>query len=238
MTGLPSRTRRAEIDILRTIAILGMVVYHASFDVWLLNGTLYHVQEIGWWLLARSVATLFLLLAGCSSVLSLAGKTSQERWRTMWRRCVRIGAAAAAVSLATYVAAPEDYVRFGILHLIAVGSIILTLTVDWGHWTGVLGVTVLAIGRLMLRRTVETHLLLPLGLVYPEFASMDYFPLFPWLGVMLLGQWLGWVIYVRHSPPLIAQSQRWKALTLPGRYSLTVYLLHQPLILGLLWLVW
>lgn len=233
--GVVPQGRRIEIDLLRSAAILGMVIYHAAFDVWMLTGSLERAGETGWWLLARGTATLFLLLAGCSAALSLRGLTMRERWTKAVRRWWRIAAAAVLVSGATYAAEPSTYVRFGILHLIAVSSLVLPLTHSLREGSAIVGVLCIALGREMAHLQASHPFLLPLGITYPGFATVDFFPLFPWVGVVLIGQAIGQLCYTRLALPGIAGHPRLlRALAAPGRYSLAIYLLHQPILLAIL----
>jgi len=85
---------------------------------------------------------------------------------------------------------------------------------------------------------VETSLLLPLGLAPASFSSVDYFPLLPWMAPILFGTAAGNLLYNRkllrfHLPP----GKELRLLTAPGRVSLWIYLLHQPILLAGLWLI-
>ena len=78
--------------------------------------------------------------------------------------------------------------------------------------------------------------LLPLGIHSPEFASYDYFPLVPWFGVFLAGAALGkWAYAPGRS--LLPLSPRETFINFAGRHSLLIYLVHQPVIMGVLYLL-
>lgn len=234
--------RYPEIDLLRTLAVALMVVYHAAFDLAVFYGWDLSVYEGPWLLLARGTAILFLLLAGVSAAISferMKTRPPRERLRRHLLRFLRIGAAAAAVTAATYAANPETYVRFGILHLIAVTGLLLPLAVPLKERAALAGVGFIFAGLILLQLQADTGLLLPLGMRPADFQTVDYFPLLPWAGVILLGYAAGHALYVRF--PQWRAQDAWArtpaALAWPGRHALACYLLHQPIILGVLWLL-
>ena len=85
--------------------------------------------------------------------------------------------------------------------------------------------------------TSESLWLLPLGVVPEGIFMPDYRPLLPWFGVVLLGVFAGNLFYGtgkrtaglagRMPPPA-------RPLTFLGRHSLFIYLVHQPILVGLL----
>jgi len=82
--------------------------------------------------------------------------------------------------------------------------------------------------------TTENPLLFPLGILYPGFFSLDYYPLFPWFGFVLTGMGLGYLLYIPERNSLLAKigslpAPEW--LLLAGRQALLLYFLHQPLLL-------
>ncbi len=241
--------RRLEIDLLRTLAILMMIVYHAAFDLRAFYGWDIDVLHGVWWRLARSTATLFLVLVGASFVLSW------HRWATprgrsrpaptemmhdmypkYFRRAMFILACAMLVTLVTYFFDPHTYVRFGILHLIAVSTLLLPLFIFFKEWNVLIGAIVVAIGMLIKGTIVPTPILLPFGFLPPNFDTIDYFPLLPWLGLVLMGMGLGHFFYVRQKIPLIPHSdgKYWKWLTFTGRHAFIIYLLHYPILVVIL----
>lgn len=228
--------RYPELDLLRTVAIAAMVAYHAAYDLAVFHHWDIDVFDGGWRLMARATATLFLLLVGVSYVVSRKRSALQPvRWRRQWRRAGILLAAASLVSLATWVADPETYVRFGILHLIGVSAVFLPAFERFGTKNAVIGLFVLLLGPLVHGTRVATSWLLPLGFMPQGFTTVDYFPLFPWFGVILLGMGIGHLVYVRlgRTPDhgkSVPRFLRW-----PGKHSLLIYLLHQPLLIGLLW---
>ena len=77
---------------------------------------------------------------------------------------------------------------------------------------------------------------MPLGLVPPEMAWGDFFPIFPWLFVFLAGAFLGRYVKEGRFPPFLYKTHI-RALAFVGRHSLLIYLAHQPLLFGILTLI-
>ena len=244
-----AEARLWEIDLMRTLAIGLMVVYHIAYDVHLLAPQLaLDPFEGAWRALQVTCASLFLALVGVS--YWVADQRSRSRGLggvALWRRHARRGgevlAAAVLVSLATLVAlGPEDAVRYGILHLIATAVlVVLPLTVRLGAWNGVLGAALITVGLMLKGTGSDVPGALVLGLD-PGETGVDWYPLLPWIGACLLGVAIGALLYPggERSPWLrrLAPAPRGAALAgAPGRHSLPIYLVHQPVLIVLTALV-
>lgn len=239
---MPSLKRYIEIDLLRTIAILLMVAYHLAYDLANYYGWSIDLSSPLWHSIQMASASLFLLLVGVTSALA-GGRASAATHRISVHRVVkrasRILACALLVTVATYAFDAHTYVRFGILHLIAV-SVLLLPFVRWlREWAIVLGIIVLLIHP---NRTTQTSLLLPLGFAPPGFATVDYYPLLPWFGLILIGYGVGYFLYVRHREWMERFNKTFhrrplNTLIFAGRHSLLVYMVHQPILLGVMSLV-
>jgi uncharacterized membrane protein len=142
--------------------------------------------------------------------------------------------AAMLVSGATYLFSPAVYVRFGILHLLALSILLspILMRVPSGALS-ILAAALLLLPRALDQLTNDSGVLLPLGVTPAVFSSMDYYPLIPWLGVFLLGLLTGRRFYARR----ISLFPLWKGanrITWLGRHSLIIYLVHQPVLLAAL----
>jgi uncharacterized membrane protein len=229
-----------ELDALRGLAVVGMVVFHAAFDLSYFRGFPFDVTNGFWWLLARAVATTFVLVSGCVLAISY-GKVANGGIRTafdkIFPRSLRIFALALVVTAATFLfLSGNGTIWFGVLHFMAVGSLITLLFMGLGWpqliWTGIVMV---AAGFLLESVTVQTPLLLWLGLRPAGFYTFDYFPLLPWLGVLLFGAAIGKRWYgsgVRGFQLPIGENGLTRALAFVGRHSLAIYFIHQPLLIG------
>ncbi|NBN77061.1 DUF1624 domain-containing protein [Microvirga tunisiensis] len=229
------------LDALRGIALLAMGIYHLSWDLLWFGVVDWPVDTgMGWRAFAAAIAATFLFLAGVSLSLAHGGGI---RWRPFWRRLLVIVAAAAAVSAGTWYVLGDGMVRFGILHAIAASSLVaLPFTRLHPAAAALAGAGVLALPALAAGPAFDGPLWLWTGLGDPGVASVDYVPLAPWTGATLLGVAAG--LLLQRARPLMMLARRWQPGSragrlgvLAGRHSLAVYLLHQPVLFGSLWLL-
>lgn len=231
-----SANRIVGLDLARTAALLAMATYHFCYDLeafgYLSPGTM----VTGWGaIFARAIATSFLFLVGFSLYLAHGRGV---RWRAFVRRFGQIAAAAALITVATWYVQGPRFIFFGILHSIAISSLIglaflrlpalLTLAAAGGV---ALAPTYLANGAFDLPWLVWT------GLTTLPVYAVDFVPTFPWLAPVLAGIAIAKLAAragvwnrPRQAP---TPAQRW--LSLPGQHSLIVYLIHQPILIGILW---
>lgn len=225
-------TRLAAVDALRGAALVAMISYHAAWDLSFLGFIATDVAtHPGWSTFARVIAASFLLLVGVSLVLAERAGTTPRR---ALRRIGVIAAAAAAVSAATYAFLPGQGVYFGILHCIALSSLIgLALRRLPGWLLAAAAPFVLAAPWLLASPAFDAPWWYWLGLSTEVPHAPDYVPLLPWFAAVLAGMAIGRALPAtpapRGAPPLPV-----RALAAMGRRSLAIYLLHQPVLLGLL----
>jgi uncharacterized membrane protein len=235
-------SRYIEIDVLRTLAIAGMVLYHTLYDLVVFYKWDINLFSGGWTLFERATATLFLLLVGVSFAISWS-KTKNTLPLTLayhkyLRRGLLILAGGILISTVTYAVEPETFVRFGILHLIGVSILLLPFFIIFKEGNALIGLAVIGLWSTVKHTTASGPLLLPFGVMPPHFQTIDYFPLIPWFGVILLGFSMGYFLYVRHAHPAMRISNSMQWITWPGRHSLIIYLVHQPVVLGVLYLIY
>ena len=227
--------RHVEVDLSRLAAMLLMAVYHLAFDLMYFYGWQIDMEQIGWKILQRITVSLFLVIVGVSGVLIHQRKAGVGKF---FRRFLTIGAAALMISLVTYLIDPQSFIRFGVLHCIAVSMLILPFVLRLGVWNVLPGIGILLLPMWIGTATSGTELLLPFGLMPSGFSTLDFVPLFPWLGVILIGCALGHALYVKEWMREIKRVPRWMERTsVAGRYSLSFYLLHQPVMMGMLILI-
>lgn len=237
--GETARGRLWEVDAARGLAVVAMIGYHLVFDL-AAFGDLDVAPQAGLLaVVADGIAALFVLLTGVSAALAAARPTPPgvHRRRTL-HRAATILAAGVVVSVATWLVDPVGFVRFGILQLIGV-SIVLALPFGGRPRLAlVVGAVLLAGGPVALAVRVDTPWLIPFGLRPPDLWMLDYRPLVPWFGVVLIGIALGWALYGRRGgrslAPTEGRSPPARVLAWLGRHSLAVYLVHQPVMLTIL----
>jgi uncharacterized membrane protein len=231
--GTRQRPRLLWLDALRGLALIAMATYHFSWDLeffgYLAPGT---STEGFLRLYARSIASTFLFLAGFSLVLAHYPKL---RLKAFLRRFAVILAAALAITAATWWFVPDGLIFFGILHAMALGSLVGLIFLR----LPVIVTLAVALGAMVLPSVYRSPIFdMPLlwfaGLSEHLPRSNDYVPLFPWIGALLTGIAVARLL-VDYN--LLARLSRlpdgpaW--LRWGGRHSLTVYLLHQPVLIAL-----
>jgi len=230
------KNRLWEIDFFRGIAIVMMVIFHLLFDLNYFGIYTINVDFGFWKHFARITAFLFILLVGVSMTLKYL---NNRQFYGYAKRGIEIFLCGMIVTAATYLFIGEGYVKFGILHMIGVSMIVTYPLVRYRFVNVVLGFIILSLGYYLKTRTFDFNWLFWLGFLHNEFYSLDYFPLLPWLGVVLFGIALGNFLYFKNERrfKLFDFSRQTKFIGFLGRHSLLIYLLHQPLIVALIYLI-
>lgn len=228
------QTRLPLIDALRGAAVAAMVVYHLSWDL------SYHhlvawdvVGDPLWRGFAIAIATSFLTLSGISLVL--AERQGKVPGRAFMVRILKIAAAAALVSLATLIVFPDGWIRFGILHMIALGSLLALPFLRLSFVVTIAAAAVvLAVGLTVADPAFDHPLLVFTGLSAWVPPSNDFVPVFPWFAAMLAGISIGQAL-PRRTPQADGRvaGGTGRMLAAVGRYSLPIYLVHQPVLFAL-----
>ena len=232
------KTRIWELDALRGRCILGMLVIHFLFDLtgfyglidWEFPPLLLFVADWG--------GVAFFLISGICA--------------TLGSHCVRrglivlgCGLVVSAVTVAMFklgIAHESVIIYFGVLHCLCVCMLLWALFRRLPTAAlGILGVGFAALGLWFRGITVENRWLFWLGLLYRGFTTSDYFPLLPFLGFFLLGAILGRILYKEKTtllPGINAAAPLPRFLQWVGRWSLPIYMLHQPILTGILYLIY
>jgi len=217
-----SGLRRGEIDVLRATAIVLMVLFHLIYDLKEFAGININYQDPVWFLVGKTSALLFIFISGLASGFS----------RSPVRRGFKVLLYGMGITVVTYLVMKDMYVRFGILHFLGVTMILSTFLYSLSSrmlW-GLAGSSAL-LGFWFKGQVLETSLFIPFGLIYKEFGSMDYYPIFPYVAVTLLGILAYRHLYAQRVEPLFRYRLNCKPILWLSRNSLVIYLLHQPIIL-------
>lgn len=227
--------RLPAIDIARGVALIGMAVFHFTFDLEYFGlvpgGT---ILSLPWRSFARLVAGSFVFLAGVSLVLAARGGL---RWPSFWRDTGKVAAAALLVSVVTYFALGPAWVFFGILHVIVVSRLLGlgVLRLPALALAG-LGALVWALPYVVQSPAFDSRWLAWIGFAELQPLSMDLEPVFPWFGPFLLGMAFAKAALLTRQPGGDG-GMPGRALAWAGRHSLAIYLLHQPVLMGALFLL-
>jgi uncharacterized membrane protein len=230
--------RADAVDCARGVALIGMAIYHFSWDLadFRLAAPMFPFSP-PMRLFSHGVASVFLALVGLS--LALAHR-SRMNWPAFWRRLALIAGAAALVTGASFVFSPGQPILFGILHCIAVASLVAAPFVKGPAWASLAAGAVAILAPVFIHsRLFDPPALLWLGLGEALPDTLDWRPLLPWGGVVLIGLGLARLPGV---VPRLTSPKRWRASSPPsralifaGRHSLVIYLIHQPLLIGALY---
>ncbi|MCB1487892.1 MAG: DUF1624 domain-containing protein, partial [Bauldia sp.] len=211
-------------------------VYHFSWDLSANRLIAVDVGEnLAWIVFARLIAGTFLALVGVNLVMAMR---KGFRPRPYFRRLAIILAAALVVSAGTYWFQPESFVFFGVLHCIVVASILALPFLRAPIWlTAIVAVFFLAGPHFLANPVFNSYAWYWLGLSTDPPVTVDYVPLFPWFGVVLLGVAAGRILLDHHDWRLWqwrGEGRIARLLAAAGRWSLAIYLIHQPIIVGIL----
>lgn len=233
-----ARPRYAIVDIARGVAIIAMVAYHFCWD---LSYFRFIAADVGfdptWVLIARSILAAFLFLVGVGLVL---GHGRAIRWNSFWRRWLFVVAGALVITVATWFAFPQSFVYFGVLHAIALFSLMGLAFVRTPLWLAVIvAAAVIALPFFYSDPLFNEKAWSWIGFWQVPPPTNDLVPVIPWFGAVLLGLIaMRLVLASAWAPRLaaIAPAGRLpRLLAFLGRWSLLIYVLHQPLLLGLVY---
>ncbi len=239
----PMRVRA--LDVVRGVAVVNMVLYHAMFDVVYIFG-----HDIAWY---RSDIGYVWQQAICWTFIFISGASLHYGQKTLQRSLLVLGCAM-ALTLGTLIAAPELLITMGILHLLGFSMLIsvplrrvlhrvpavlgfvvcfalflLTKTLPYGS----LGVGDVALWELP-PQLYSTSFLFPLGFRHAGYYAGDYFPIFPWVFLF----YAGYFAFAKLKIYFKASERGKNPFEAIGRRSLLVYMLHQPLTIALLFFLW
>ncbi|UCH72220.1 MAG: DUF1624 domain-containing protein [Thermoplasmatales archaeon] len=233
-----------EIDFLRGVAIIMMIVYHMIFDLNYFE--IYKINLHSTTLLAflYPIGTIFLLLVGISLHLSYSRDvkilTKKQLHFKFISRGIKIFILGLLITIATRIYLNDGFVVFGILHCIGLSIIFAYPFLNFRINTLIVGTAAIFTGIFLKIFTFDFNWLLWLGFTSSNFYTVDYFPIFPWFGVVLIGIFIGNTLYPKYQRKFdLRDFSSLKSIGFIchlGRYSLIIYFLHQPIMIAILYL--
>lgn len=216
-----------ELDFLRGIALILMVYFHTIYDLKEFynypasysTGLIFYIGKIS--------AILFMLISGISSSFS----------QNNLKRGLKVLGIALLITLITHLYNLDYGIKFGILHFLGVSMLLSPVFIQYNKYVLMpLGVGILALGGFISSINTSVNYLFPLGITDSSFASSDYYPLVPWLGIFLIGLSLGKFVYSSKRSLFTFQPKN-NRINMLGQNTLPIYLLHQPVIIIVLFLL-
>ncbi len=235
---MPSDTsgRIVAIDVVRGIAILGVVLFHLVWDLDLAGAIPQGLASSPAWLLfGRLLAGTFMILVGVSLALA---HNKEIRWHAFLKRICVVAVAALIITLTTIWTFPQAYIYFGILHAIVVGSLIGILFIRLPIMAILIcGMAVWTLPYFFSAELFNSRWLAWIGFAEQPPRSNDFVPVFPWVGLVLVGlaaarAAISFSIVESLRTPM-PHGTVLRGMVWCGRHSLIIYLVHQPLLLAL-----
>lgn len=213
-----------EVDALRFIAIILMLIYHLVFDLKEYLNIDVNYEEFHWYIIGISSAIIFMFTSGLSSGLS----------KNPIKRGIQVLACGMLVTLVSFIFFKDMYIRFGILHFLGVCMIISPALRKMDNLTLLLiGLACVIAGICTENIRINIPYLLPLGLKYKGFRSFDYYPLIPYLSVYILGI-LVYRNYYKERKSIFKKELYSNFIRKISEKSLFIYLIHQPIYYALI----
>jgi len=222
-----SKSRIWELDFLRGIALILMIYFHVIFDMKeFFDYPVSYSSGINYYI-GKASAILFMLVSGISCSLS----------RSNIRRGLKVLGIALAITLVTHLYNLEYGIKFGILHFFGISMLLYPVFRRLNSYLLLgLGTAVIALGSVVSKIKVSYDYLFPLGIHSNSFVSSDYYPLIPWFGVFLYGIALGKILYAGKQS-LFNFTPGENIISMAGRRTLLIYVIHQPITMLVLTLV-
>ncbi|CAG1005117.1 MAG: Acyltransferase family protein [Candidatus Methanoperedens nitroreducens] len=217
------------IDFVRGIDIIFMVLFNYSITLDYFNLIRIPSSSLYRYILPVSIASIFIFISGVTSYISYQ-KQKEKVTRKYLIRGIKLLFYAILITLFTYVFVPRNAIFFGILHFFAVTSFLIPVFIKYNKLNLIAGLLFILSGVYLQQQTFGFSYFFWLGFIPENFSTFDYFPMIPWMGVILLGIYYG--KYIAEKTQKIKFNSNFSNIfKFLGKHSLTVYLIHQPLLI-------
>ena len=233
-----------EIDFFRGIAIILMITYHILFDLSFLQIISFPLHSTPFLIFLYPIGTLFLLLVGISLVLSYQQYNIKNKkyppFIKYFKRGLFLLIIALFITIVTWIYPHNGFIVFGVIHCIAISIILSYWFIPKPILALSVGGMIIILGILIRAFSTTNPYLFWLGITTPSFYTLDFFPLIPWLGVVFIGIFFGHHLYLYLEKKYTknqTQPKFTRPLTILGKHSLIIYLVHQPILFAILYLL-
>jgi len=233
-----------ELDALRGIAIISMISFHFLFDIDYFGIAAIGISSPFWQAIARIIASIFILVSGTCLSISFSKKPSFQKF---FSRGMKLFFSGLIITIVSFFFIPKKFIAFGILHFIGIGAALsYPLLKMWEKNPKsilISGILCIAMGFFLQNFRFDFPWLLWLGFMPKNFSTLDYFPIFPWFGVLLIGIFIGKKAYEKDKRKfefveIGKKNLTAKFLAFLGKHSLAIYFLHQLVLLAIIKFVW
>ena len=220
-----------------------MIVFHILYDLNYFNILSINLKLVYFLLLMYSIGTIFLLLVGISLYLSyLKSKdnlTKKQMKLKIFCRGLKIFGLGCLITIVTWIYPHEGFIIFGVLHCIGLSIILAYPFLRFNITNLMIGILLVFAGIYLKTLSFDFSWLLWLGFKPSQFYTVDYFPLLPWFGVILIGLFIGNNLYKCYKRRFylkdLSKLRSIRFFCFLGKHSLIIYFLHQPIIIILLY---
>jgi uncharacterized membrane protein len=236
-----------EVDSLRGLAVILMITYHFLFDLTFFGVFYVDVYSGFLWIFARITASTFIFLMGVSLTLSNARAEQSGEFihgglfKKYLKRGLKIFSLGLFITIITWIFIPAEFIIFGVLHFIGISIILAYPFIKRKYTNLILGISIIIIGIYLGTYTFNFSWLMWLGFIPNTLQTVDYFPLLPWFGLVLLGLFFGSLLYKNYQRqfriPDLSRTYVVRFFSFLGRNSLIIYLIHQPILIIVLYLL-
>ena len=225
------------LDFLRGLAVIFMVIYHFFWDLGFFGYIDISLATSGLGLIvAQAIGASFIFISGVSLSLYYFSSKFLSKF---WFRLLKLFLISCLISIVTLVFDRNNFIFFGILHLLTICSLIGLILFKFNNQFFYVLILTMTLAISFYDPSFELPVYLSwIGLSASLPNTNDFYPIFPWINFYILGCWLGSLSNAKIIKSAIYYNNRelsfiYKWIVFFGKKSLTLYILHQPVFFSL-----